>query len=695
VTQPDAVRRTYESLIDEALASVDHSATSVTKYRPFEDTLSRLIEIPAEDIYTAYISKAGNVSVRFDQSPRSRSAEVIVALVAPMNDEPVSRSVEALKRQCLKRGPQTEAVVFTRRSGKWRPSTILVPSTQGGLSRPLLQRIVDTWHYVGVLGYIDDGTRVARVHPEKGIRVVALEPREALNAADRPAYPYLELRRDLWDDYTFKTTFIPKLYLTPSRSVDLKEVKILQRGQEGGKTQLPVGVFTQLPSRYCSLGQSYTYYETLKQLPKSLYIAILRGLRDVVYSPRLRAAFESEPGFRRSLARTGSAARALQDAPVMFRKAATNQESLQELRFSFTTNVGGSTFEIDFDFNQSEKLPDRMNAVIGYNGSGKTQLLANLAQVSSSDPSRREEVASRLGQLDYSDSLSFGAVIAVSYSAFDTFALPGTFVRSAERTVARQRLQASGELNGYVYCGLRKRTNDQEIDTLEPRGLKTIDEIVGDFRQALQLSQSPDKISMLLAALSIVSAEPSFGSIGMEAGIADGSDALHDIFDSLSTGHKIVLNMLVQIIGHSQQRSLILIDEPESHLHPSLLAALLRALNFILRRTDSYAVIATHSPVVLQEIPQRYVRVLQRFDQETLVEEPEGETFGANIGYLTTNVFDLDSSQTDYQAVLKELSREMSIDEIDSLFGFGLSSQARALLLSLKNSNERRRSEDS
>ncbi|MBW6100166.1 ATP-binding protein [Escherichia coli] len=50
-----------------------------------------------------------------------------------------------------------------------------------------------------------------------------------------------------------------------------------------------------------------------------------------------------------------------------------------------------------------------------------------------------------------------------------------------------------------------------------------------------------------------------------------------------------------------KKRCLVLFDEPETHLHPPLLAVLMSALRIVLNEVDAFAIVATHSPVVVQE----------------------------------------------------------------------------------------------
>src|SRR4029077_1742647 len=112
-------------------------------------------------------------------------------------------------------------------------------------------------------------------------------------------------------------------------------------------------------------------------------------------------------------------------------------------------------------------------------------------------------------------------------------------------------------------------------------------------------------------------------------------DDATSLFLNLSTGHKIVLLTLTRLVETVEERTLILFDEPESHLHPPLLSAFIRALSDLLIDRNGVAVIATHSPVVLQEVPACCAWKLQRYGGLLEAERPEAETFGENVGVLT------------------------------------------------------------
>jgi predicted ATPase len=490
--------------------------------------------------------------------------------------------------------------------------------------------------------------------------------------------PAAVLRRDTWDDYHFKTSFWLTVHLAESQALDVGTVKILHQDQDSGLTPIPTE-FTQLSSAYCSLGQSLSYYEKLHQAGVLIRDAVLNALRDVVANPTIADRFSHLDGFQKSLERTGSATRAIHDAAPLLGNSLPAADFGGPLSLPFRTDVGGNAFTIPLSFNEIPELPGRTNVVIGYNGTGKTRLLANLAIVAASDSSKRKEpeVLDEAGSFIAEPDIPFGAVIAVSYSAFDTFNIPGTGTSSN----AAERVQRDGELFGYAYCGLR---SFEQTGTEAGDRLKTISELREDTLRALNDVRT-HREELMRSAIAPLVREPSFLRADFSLGALADDEKFRTAFARLSTGHKIVLNIVLQLLAHLQLKSLVLFDEPECHLHPPLLAALLRSIAVVLEDRDSYAVIATHSPVVLQEIPGRYVHVLERFGPVTRVRRPELETFGENVGYLTKSVFNLDGRSTDYHAVLEALAVARTTEEIEELFGGQMSGQARAYVESLQH----------
>ena len=109
----------------------------------------------------------------------------------------------------------------------------------------------------------------------------------------------------------------------------------------------------------------------------------------------------------------------------------------------------------------------------------------------------------------------------------------------------------------------------------------------------------------------------------------------------------------------------------------------MHALRLILDRNDAFAVVATHSPVVVQETLGRNVSVVRRSGAETTISSPRIETYGESIGTITDEVFGLNSDATDFYKTLQNLAQSgMTIQEIEEWFERGLSLQARAYVMS-------------
>ena len=163
-------------------------------------------------------------------------------------------------------------------------------------------------------------------------------------------------------------------------------------------------------------------------------------------------------------------------------------------------------------------------------------------------------------------------------------------------------------------------------------------------------------------------------------------------FDSLSSGHKAVLSIVTGCVATLEERSLVLLDEPENHLHPPLLAAFVRSLSELLVERNSVAIISTHSPVVLQEVPRSCVWMLNRNSETWFARRPDIETFGANFEALTTQVFGVEVNKSGFHKLLADaVERSSTYEEAKGRFSCGLGDEAtgilRLLWLDKKNRN--------
>jgi energy-coupling factor transporter ATP-binding protein EcfA2 len=108
----------------------------------------------------------------------------------------------------------------------------------------------------------------------------------------------------------------------------------------------------------------------------------------------------------------------------------------------------------------------------------------------------------------------------------------------------------------------------------------------------------------------------------------------------LSSGEISFLKFAAQVSLHIENGSLLLLDEPETHLHPNFISRFVSLLDGLLEATGSAAIIATHSAYFVREVFREQVTVLS-VDSDNMVraQRPKLRTFGADVGAISYFVF--------------------------------------------------------
>jgi predicted ATPase len=527
------------------------------------------------------------------------------------------------------------------------------------------------------------------------------------------------LAQDNWNDYSFQTLYHLHL-VTPESPINIGSLKILRKGQTSADYLQITEDFDALGPEFVSVGQSLDYYQHLAELGSEQRDIVLQSLRDVVKYPDMEPIFASEKGWSTSLFRDQSED-SIQEFLLLARSLLSGDYTSvpsEDLTFDFQMNGWEETLKFNFSSAGNEvepfaynrpPLPERIIALIGRNGSGKSTLLARLARVAHGTVvNRRSGAFQALGSIS-PIGIGFPRIIVVSYSAFDSFTLPGVPPLREGEPDEREQIVADSRrgIGRFIFCGLRDIASELEqqiiadatpapdnvfaSDRVSRTLLKSIDSLADEFSQTLQFIVRNNRTRDFEKVLAILSTDSSFSPW------VDGAEleallnlSAKDVFLTWSTGQKIVTQIAASLTAHTTPRSLVLIDEPEMHLHPPLLATLMNAVRYLLRKYKAFAVVATHSPVVLQETLGRHVYIIRREGATTAILRPLSETFGANVGSLTNQVFGLNSQVTDFYKVLDKLIDEFpTIDRIEGLFEpHGLSLQARAYVMSRLESKE-------
>jgi predicted ATPase len=523
------------------------------------------------------------------------------------------------------------------------------------------------------------------------------------------------LQQDDWDDYSYKTLY--HLYYRPNASNPdnvkyIGGVKILKRGQQTGP-QLIQKPFSRLGRGWVSVGTSLDYYQRLNELPSKHREKIMIALQDAVAIPELIEEFKDESGWETSVfRRTSDWIKFIYDARILYEGNFSALVGMED--FSFLPKGAAEPIEFNFEapvppdyygsyrrVGPSRKkvlLPERIVVLVGRNGSGKSTILSRLAHLAYASPQERnKKELSAMGEITPA-SIGFMRVVTISYSAFDNFVVPGL----AERDLKQIIEDIENGDSRFVFCGLRdivgevskdlaRAESDTEtarssvpIDRRSSTELKPIDALADEFTKLLKTIKKNKDAKLFKAAIEPLMADPSFRDFTVQLEeLLSNTRLARKYFMEWSTGHKIALHVVASLVAHTRPQSLVLFDEPETHLHPPLMAALMHSVRLILTEVNAYCVVATHSPVLLQETLARHVRYVERIGSSLEITLPKLETYGENIGILTYDSFGLTSASTDYHAALDLLAEEYdSLKEIESVFEFGLSAQARAYVLS-------------
>ena len=135
-----------------------------------------------------------------------------------------------------------------------------------------------------------------------------------------------------------------------------------------------------------------------------------------------------------------------------------------------------------------------------------------------------------------------------------------------------------------------------------------------------------------------------------------------------SSGQNTFLYLFSSVVANIRYDSLLLFDEPETHLHPNTITLLMTAINRLLEQYQSYGIIVTHSPLIIKELFSRNVYVMKRLNDIPLVKRIGMESFGENLTNLTEEVFDNKDITPYYVKVLRSLVKKgLSYDNIVDL----------------------------
>ncbi|OSA94590.1 AAA family ATPase [Clostridium niameyense] len=507
-----------------------------------------------------------------------------------------------------------------------------------------------------------------------------------------------------WDDYSYCTTFTAYYKCDKLKdAVELGTVKIgcisLESRVESAKSingyssysikkLIPNEVFDKLPDDFFSLGQDIGYYKKVNSFFEDENTEYYDSMQDLAYNyNRFQNLYdEAESCLRNSLMRNLYVSNVEQ-----FNRITKGQAELTEYSFDFRYNEE----RIDINVIPNSLPPSNIHILIGRNGVGKTWLLHNIAckLLENSGVSTTELEKSK--KYSISDKFfidcpqnSFAGIIGLSFSVFDD-ALSIDILNPKDK----EQILIDEFRKKYKYIGsISKSQKDGKTK------IKSVEDLANEFLEALsKISKSKNKVETYLDTCRNLNTDPMFYDNGFitilesyfgnkkkditnalgvdEKGInvKKVDEQVGKYFKRLSSGHMIIILSLTLLAESIHEKTIVLIDEPETHLHPPLLSTYIRTLSFLLLKKNAVAIIATHSPIVLQEVPKDCVNRIVRTGENMEFDRISLESFATNTDSLTREVFGFELVKTGfYRLIEKELDNtfDESIKKFDGKVGF-------------------------
>lgn len=356
--------------------------------------------------------------------------------------------------------------------------------------------------------------------------------------------------------------------------------------------------------------------------------------------------------FQKSFIRTSESFFAFKNAGPILRGVDSEQFGRMskdiEIRFQLSGII--NKHQLQFRFDHDGDLPKRIAVIIGKNGVGKSQALGQIVRAAlAGDDGSLREASTR-------ERVLMNRLLAFAPTNESTSVFPSDRRKNAKVWYKRFALNRAGRVrrgggaadivlqvarsNGYIGNSSRWKiflTAIQAISGWEQIALLKADK-----------AEAPVPVSALRSVVDDDSSTPSGGAndeamLDLFASIDANRDPVRQVDANaypLSSGEISFLRFAAQASLFVENGSLLLLDEPETHLHPNFISHFVALLNNLLAQTGSAAVIATHSAYLVREVFREQVTVLRTTNDGYVLSDPlRLQTFGADVGSISYFVF--------------------------------------------------------
>lgn len=501
----------------------------------------------------------------------------------------------------------------------------------------------------------------------------------------------LALSFNNWDDYGVSTTLNAILYVEKKAVLDFS-LKLLIENDDYSPKKLNElcdngwnGLFPIPNVNYVSVPSDIDFYNILiSKIGLTDTKKLLLLIRDAGYLVNVikdasAAILTSHEYFITSPLREAGARKSFQDG---WRLLDDVQSTIQDFTLN-TINKSGAIEPISFNFN-SEHLPYDINVLIGENGIGKSFTLKTLVEYWLGVDSGSKNILDAANHSPFDHYPNISKFILISYSPFEEFTidLSNTHLKDKDAykyfgfrkittsAIGEKRIGISRNLpaRDAVSSVIKSIDDDNEFGFINNWTSK-FDTIASVLKAAIDF----DFIALELSGNSEFKSDPALTEFYIKSDERYYLPIDHNSFNTyrmlqidindqinhqagvvfikdghkteISSGQRLFCYIVINVVGQIRKDSLIVIDEPELFLHPTLEIEFISLLKKVLKAFNSKAILATHSLAVTREVPAKCIHVYRQHNGRVEIDHPPFETFGGDMQRISSYVFG-DSSIT-------------------------------------------------
>lgn len=478
-----------------------------------------------------------------------------------------------------------------------------------------------------------------------------------INSVDKKClqYPCVKLVfNGNWNDYGHKTWY-SLWYITSKNSVkyigDVKIMNII-----GDSYNRMESGFHELNDEFCSLGLDYSYYQNLLNIfGKQEAKRLLQALRDSAIDDIIYENFSKESGYRDSLLRDISSEKALREARFILENRKKTEAYSFKYNFTPVYNKDYTAiWNVPIDY---EAVPYKLTySIVGENAVGKTQLLSDFTR----------DLIDENNHHNFENLPLISSVLVICSSTFDSYNNLG---------IKRTRIPLN-------VCSVVQEENTSNrleiaINRIIERGTiyknGSVLTILEKYCRLLDTMLQNDFSCNLFEHIVVDDRE----QVILRNGI------LKECVKKMSTGQLQIFSLVTYVCAYIHLNSIVIVDEPEVHLHPRMVTHFFCTLNELLAEFLSYAVVATHSPLVVRECVDSnvYMMVRNEYDEPTIKTVPF-RTFGEDLTTLYENIFGFQEMNSHFYKTIKDMinKSQYSFESIlNALHGQGVQLSMNAM----------------